>query len=93
MRRPARSTKSPISRLHDLKMIMASKRSAIGEPQYGRGGSDGLGVFAQGNLEQSNVDITSELMSMIAAQQAYNGSSRALQAGSEMIRTAAEQLG
>jgi len=64
-----------------------------GPPQYGRGGSDGLGVFAQGNLEQSNVDITSELMNMISAQQAYNGSSRALQAGSEMIRTAAEQLG
>jgi flagellar hook protein FlgE len=64
-----------------------------GEPQYGRGGSDGLGVFAQGNLEQSNVDITSELMNMIAAQQAYNGSSRALQAGSEMLRNAAEKIG
>ena len=67
--------------------------SDSGAPQYGRGGSDGLGVFAQGNLEQSNVDITSELMNMISAQQAYNGSSRALQAGSEMIRTAAEQIG
>ncbi len=64
-----------------------------GAPQFGRGGSDSFGVFAQGNLEQSNVDITSELMGMISAQQAYNGNSRALQAGNEMIRNATELIG
>jgi flagellar hook protein FlgE len=32
-----------------------------------------------GALEQANVDITSELMDMIRAQQVYNGNARVLQ--------------
>jgi flagellar hook protein FlgE len=62
-----------------------------GVAQYGRGGADGFGAFAQGNLENSNVDITNELVQMIAAQQAYNGNSRALQTGSDMLRSLTEQ--
>jgi flagellar hook protein FlgE len=62
-----------------------------GVAQYGRGGADGFGAFAQGNLENSNVDITAELVQMIAAQQAYNGNSRALQTGSDMLRSLTEQ--
>jgi len=63
-----------------------------GAAQYGRGGLDSFGLVTQGDLEQSNVDITNELLNMISAQQAYNGNSRALQTGSEMLRTIAEQV-
>lgn len=69
-----------------------SATQSSGVAQYGRGGNDGFGTFAQGSLENSNVDITSELMQMIAAQQAYNGNSRALQTGSDMLRSLTEQV-
>jgi flagellar hook protein FlgE len=69
-----------------------SETQSSGAAQFGRGGVDGFGNFAQGNLENSNVDITSELMQMITAQQAYNGNSRALQTGSEMLRSFTEQV-
>jgi len=69
-----------------------SETQASGAPQFGLGGSDGFANIAQGSLENSNVDITSELMQMISAQQAYNGNSRALQTGSEMLRSLTEQV-
>ncbi len=69
-----------------------SASQSSGVAQYGRGGTDGFGTFAQGSLENSNVDITNELVQMIAAQQAYNGNSRALQTGSDMLRSLTEQV-
>jgi flagellar hook protein FlgE len=66
--------------------------AASGPALYGRGGNDGFATIAQGNLENSNVDITSELLRMIQDQQAYNGNSRALQTGSDMIRSLTEQV-
>ena len=69
-----------------------SETQSSGAAQFGRGGADSFGTFSQGNLENSNVDITSELMQMITAQQAYNGNSRALQTGSEMLRSLTEQV-
>ena len=51
-----------------------------GAPVYGQAGNAGVGTIASGSLEQSNVDITTQLVNMITAQ-------RAFQANSEMIST------
>ena len=63
-----------------------------GPAEFGRAGSNGLGAIQQGNVEEANVDITTEMLHMIQAQQAYNGNSRALQTDSEMVRSAIETL-
>jgi len=70
--------------------LMATDQS--GEVTIGGSGIDGLGSIKQGTIEKSNVDLTSELMQMIQSQQAYNGNSRALQTGSEMMRSITELI-
>jgi flagellar hook protein FlgE len=51
-----------------------------GQPVYGQAGGAGVGNIESGSLEQSNVDITAQLVNMITAQ-------RAFQANAEMIST------
>ena len=46
----------------------------------------GRGKVHSGALEMSNIDMTSELTNLMRAQQAFSGSSRLLQAESEMTR-------
>mgnify|MGYP001198758284 FL=1 len=46
----------------------------------------GRGKVHSGALEMSNIDMTSELTDLMRAQQAFSGSSRLLQAESEMTR-------
>jgi flagellar hook protein FlgE len=70
--------------------LVATDESGLVE--YGKAGQNGLGAVQQGTLEQSNVDMTAEMLRMIQAQQAYNGNSRALQTGSEMLRSTIETL-
>jgi flagellar hook protein FlgE len=53
---------------------------------------EGMGEIKQGTVEEANVDISNEMLRMIQAQQAYNGNARALQTGSEMLRSAIETL-
>ena len=60
---------------------------ASGDPLDGTPGLDGLGTLAQGFLEISNVSIVSELVDMIAAQRAYELSSRAIRASDDMLQT------
>jgi flagellar hook protein FlgE len=47
---------------------------------------EGRGKIHSGALEMANTDITEELSNMIRAQQAFSGSSRLLQAETEMVR-------
>jgi hypothetical protein len=63
-----------------------------GAVELGRAGRDGYGAVQQGSLEQANVDMTAEMLHMIQAQQAYNSNARALQTGSEMLRSSIETL-
>ncbi len=63
-----------------------------GPADFKRAGLGGMGNIQQGALEGSNVDLTGEMLRMINAQQAYNGNARALQTGSEMMRSAIENL-
>jgi flagellar hook protein FlgE len=53
---------------------------ASGQPVYGAAGGAGFGNIESGSLEESNVDITAQLVNMITAQRAY-------QANAEMVST------
>lgn len=53
---------------------------ASGQPVFGQAGGADFGVIQSGSLEQSNVDITAQLVNMITAQ-------RAFQANAEMVST------
>jgi flagellar hook protein FlgE len=78
-----------------LKNVTGAKLKATdtsGQAELVPAGRNGMGDIRQGTLEDANVDITSELMSMVKAQQAYNGNARALQTNSEMIRSAVDTL-
>jgi len=61
--------------------------TASGDPVVGTpGGSDGLGQIQQGFLEQSNVSVVDEFISMIVAQRSYEASSRVVQAADQMFQ-------
>jgi flagellar basal-body rod protein FlgG len=60
---------------------------ASGAPQPGTPGATGYGQLNQGSLEGSNVEVVNELISLIAAQRAYEINSRAIRAGDEMLST------
>jgi flagellar hook protein FlgE len=53
---------------------------ASGQPVFGQAGGSGVGLVESGSLEESNVDITAQLVNMITAQ-------RAFQANAEMVST------
>lgn len=60
---------------------------ASGAAQLGNPGDTGYGQLNQGFLEGSNVEVVTELISLIAAQRAYEINSRAIRAGDEMLST------
>jgi flagellar basal-body rod protein FlgG len=60
----------------------ASGDAVVGTP----GGTDGLGQIEQGYLEQSNVSVVDEFISMIVAQRSYEASSRVVQAADQMLQ-------
>jgi flagellar hook protein FlgE len=53
----------------------------------GSAGLGGLGSIASDALEQSTVDLASELTTMIAAQRGYEANSKVFQTGSELTQT------
>jgi len=53
--------------------------AASGPAQTGTSGVDGVGLLESGSLEQSNVDITEQLVEMITAQRNFQASVKALQ--------------
>jgi flagellar hook protein FlgE len=73
------------SSLEQLGLGNFRKSQASGAPILGIAGSEGIGSVQVGKLEASNVDLTTELTSLIRAQQQFSGSSRILQAYSDMI--------
>lgn len=56
-----------------------------GQPFYGTPGMDGFGGLQQGFLEQSNVDIVTEMVSLIQAQRAYETNSKMVQTAEDMM--------
>jgi flagellar hook protein FlgE len=57
-----------------------AETAASGQALYGQAGTAGLGQVESGSLEESNVDVTAQLVEMITAQ-------RAFQANAQMIST------
>ena len=55
-----------------------------GVPAVSAGGAPNAGDIMSATIEQSNVDITQELMKMLRAQQLYNGNARMLQTAVEV---------
>jgi len=67
---------------------LLAETKASGTPITGTPGENGFGTLQGGFLEKSNVQMITELVSLITAQRAYETSSRAIRAGDEMLRKA-----
>ena len=63
---------------------------ASGNEQLGTSQQPGFGNLRQGFLERSNVEVVTELISLISAQRAYEINSRAVRAGDEMLSTTSD---
>lgn len=59
--------------------------AASGPPNVGQPGIEGRGTFRQGYLEDSSVDVVSEITELIEAQRGYELNSRVLAAADEML--------
>ena len=51
----------------------------------GRPGEDGLGLYAQGFLESSNVQLNEEIVNLMVAQRAYEANAKVVQASDDML--------
>lgn len=69
-----------------------AETAASGTATTGSPGTDGLGTIRQGFLEDSNVEVVTELIELLTAQRAFEAAARVVETGSEMIRTANEML-
>ena len=58
-----------------------------GEAQLGSAGTNGLGNLMSGTIERSNVDITEELVDLIAAQRNFQANAKALDTASQISET------
>jgi flagellar basal-body rod protein FlgG len=59
-----------------------------GQPILATPGTEGIGETSSGYLEKSNVEAVEELVSMIAAQRAYELNSKTITMADEMLQTA-----
>jgi flagellar basal-body rod protein FlgG len=60
--------------------------TASGDPTVGVPGVDGRGTVAQGYLEDSNVSVVEEMVTMILSQRAYEANSKVVKASDEMLQ-------
>jgi flagellar hook protein FlgE len=60
---------------------------ASGDPVYGVPGDGNLGVLQAGALEESNVDLTGELVSMITAQRVYQANAQTIKTQDQVLQT------
>ena len=61
--------------------------AASGDPTVGTpGGQEGLGSLLQGYIEQSNVSIVEEFVSLIVAQRGYEANSKVVKAADDMYQ-------
>ena len=63
--------------------------NSSGEPVLGAPDALGFGAIEQGFLENSNVNIVTELANLITAQRAFDMNSKAVQASDQMLQTTA----
>ncbi len=60
---------------------------ASGDPSIGHPGDPGFGQIQQGALEMANVDMVSEMASLVMAQRAYQLNARLIQAADQILDT------
>lgn len=60
---------------------------ASGDPIVGVAGEGNLGVLQSGALEESNVDLTAELVSMITAQRVYQANAQTIKTQDQVLQT------
>ncbi|MEY4753099.1 MAG: flagellar hook protein FlgE [Pseudomonadota bacterium] len=58
-----------------------------GEPITGTPGAGSLGALQAGTLESSNVDLTAELINMIAAQRSYQANAQTIKTQDQVLQT------
>ena len=58
-----------------------------GQPQDGLASAEGFGAITQGSLEQANVDVVSEMSSLISAQRAYEMNAKVISAADQMLQS------
>ena len=72
---------------------LLAETEASGTATTGTAGQDGFGAIQAGFLENSNVQMVTELVNLITAQRAYEVNSRAIKAGDDMLRNAIQIAG
>jgi flagellar hook protein FlgE len=60
---------------------------ASGDPVTGVAGEGNLGVLQSGALEESNIDLTAELVNMITAQRAYQANAQTIKTQDQVMQT------
>jgi flagellar hook protein FlgE len=60
---------------------------ASGDPVVGVPGNGNLGVLQAGALEESNVDLTAELVNMITAQRVYQANAQTIKTQDSLMQT------
>lgn len=63
---------------------------ASGSPTVGNPQAAGFGSLVQGSVESSNVNVVSEITSLITAQRAYEMNSRVIKTADEMLSTVSQ---
>ncbi|MCL6269551.1 flagellar hook protein FlgE [Sansalvadorimonas sp. 2012CJ34-2] len=70
-----------------------AESTSSGEPVFNISGKGGTGLVRGGVLEQSNVDITQELLNLVMEQRNYQLNARTIKAEDAMSQTLLSQLG
>jgi len=60
---------------------------ASGGPVVGRPGSNGLATLQGQSVEESNVDMSQELVNMIIAQRTYQANAQAIKTQDQIMQT------
>ncbi len=64
---------------------LMQQSQASGQPVIGAPGAGGLATVISGSLEQSNVDIANEFVTMIAAQRAFEANSKTITTADQLL--------
>jgi flagellar hook protein FlgE len=64
-----------------------SRTQASGEPVVGTPGDGNMGTLQSGALEESNVDLTAELVNMVTAQRTYQANAQTIKTQDQVMQT------
>ena len=64
-----------------------SRSFASGDPTVGASGTANFGALQSGSLEESNTDLTGELVNMITAQRVYQANAQTIKTQDQVLQT------